>query len=211
MGMTGSNGSRRTRATLRTAPRKSRLGRVIVACSTIVAVVLVGVGVIEATGVRVAGDHGRAGRSQPDTYIRFVRPEHGFRAGDPVSLAVQVRGERLVIDALEGDSLRLDPDVLDDTYYVMFQLDRGRYDHPRWVDTRRDERVLGLDPDQHLLIETNPSGAQASMPPGEYSPSIDGKISYHGIPGGRHTIRAYLIRADHTDRGMVAEMTFTVS
>jgi hypothetical protein len=45
---------------------------------------------------------------------------------------------------------------------------------------------------------------------GKYSPAVEPKITYDGLPKGEHTLTAVLAGNDHSDTGTEASVTFTV-
>lgn len=196
--------------------RRPSVSTILTAASLAIAGGLLVAGVLTAAGVGVREDDAagerRAATSGPR--IRFEHVAGPAPAGQPITLRVDVRSATLLADAAKGDRSTTGAPrsaaVAKDTAYVLFQLDDGRYDDTAFVDTVAAERALGLDPDVHLVIDPNPDGTPPDMPQGEYSPSLDGTITYRRVPAGRHTVRAYLIRADHTDLSRAAEMEFEI-
>jgi hypothetical protein len=75
-----------------------------------------------------------------------------------------------------------------------FALDGGRYDFPRYSGANgKIARQLGVA--------------------GQYSPSLNDKVVYRGLPKGRHRVTVFLVHNDHTNRsnrGSRKTLTFRV-
>jgi hypothetical protein len=75
-----------------------------------------------------------------------------------------------------------------------FAMDGGKYDFPKF---------------------SGPNGklAQQLGTQGKYSPSVNNKVTYTGLPKGKHTATVFLVRNNHanyTNSGAKKTITFTV-
>jgi hypothetical protein len=75
-----------------------------------------------------------------------------------------------------------------------FQMDRGKYDFPKYSGANGKLAVkLGVQ--------------------GKYSPSVNNKVVYRGLPKGKHRVTVFLVKNDHSNyrnRGARKTITFTV-
>ncbi len=75
--------------------------------------------------------------------------------------------------------------------HLHFSLDGGKFDHPKYSGANGQLAVkLGVD--------------------GMYSPSTEPKITYSGLPKGKHTLEVDLANNDHSPTGASATTTFVV-
>lgn len=64
--------------------------------------------------------------------------------------------------------------------HLHFQMDGGRYDYPKYSGANgKIAKQLGVQ--------------------GKYSPSVNGKVTYKGLPKGRHKVTVFLVRNDHSN------------
>lgn len=75
-----------------------------------------------------------------------------------------------------------------------FTMDKGKYDYPKYSGANGKLAVkLGTQ--------------------GKYSPSINNKVTYTGLPKGKHTVTVHLVRNNHANypnAGAKKTITFTV-
>jgi hypothetical protein len=75
-----------------------------------------------------------------------------------------------------------------------FAMDKGKFDHPKYSGANgKLARQLGVE--------------------GKYSPSVTNKVTYTGLPKGKHRVTVYLARNNHTmygNAGATKTLTFTV-
>jgi hypothetical protein len=73
-------------------------------------------------------------------------------------------------------------------------MDRGKYDFPKYSGANGKLAVkLGVQ--------------------GKYSPSVNNKVIYSGLPKGKHRVTVFLVKNDHSNyrnRGARKTITFTV-
>lgn len=76
--------------------------------------------------------------------------------------------------------------------HLHFQLDGGRFDHPRY---------------------SGPNGALAVKlgTDGKYSPAVAPTITYRNLPKGTHTLKVFVANNDHSDTGAVVTRAIRVS
>ena len=75
--------------------------------------------------------------------------------------------------------------------HLHFSLDGGKFDFPKYSGANgKLAKKLGVT--------------------GKYSPSVEPKITYKGIPKGKHTLKVELANNDHSPAGASATDTFTV-
>jgi hypothetical protein len=72
-----------------------------------------------------------------------------------------------------------------------FQMDGGKYDYPKYSGA-------------------NGKLAQQLGVQGKYSPSVTNKVTYTGLPNGKHKVTVYLAKNDHSNYGAKKTITFTV-
>ncbi|MCW2921163.1 MAG: hypothetical protein JWL76_1037 [Thermoleophilia bacterium] len=101
-----------------------------------------------------------------------------------------------------------------DDRFVMYQLAGGRFDTNEHVDDRAAERVLGFrDRDRITLAPVgDASNVRAIAQPrsGEYTLSLDGEVTYEGVPSGTWDLRAYVVDRSGSWDGPVAVRRVTV-
>jgi ABC-type amino acid transport substrate-binding protein len=75
-----------------------------------------------------------------------------------------------------------------------FAMDKGKYDYEKYSGANgKLAKQLGVE--------------------GKYSPSVTNKVTYTGLPTGKHTVTVYLVRNDHTNYPNASAkktITFTV-
>jgi hypothetical protein len=75
-----------------------------------------------------------------------------------------------------------------------FSMDGGKFDFPKYSGANgKLARQLGVQ--------------------GKYSPSVNNRVTYSGLPKGRHTVVVHLVRnthANYANRGATKKLTFTV-
>ncbi|HEY1537841.1 MAG TPA: hypothetical protein VGF63_00480 [Solirubrobacteraceae bacterium] len=75
-----------------------------------------------------------------------------------------------------------------------FAMDKGKYDYPKYSGANGKLAVkLGVQ--------------------GKYSPSVTNKVTYTGLPKGKHTVTVYLVHNDHSNYANASAhktITFTV-
>jgi hypothetical protein len=75
-----------------------------------------------------------------------------------------------------------------------FAMDKGKYDHPKYSGANGTlAKQLGVD--------------------GKYSPSVNNKVTYTGLPKGKHTVTVFLVKnshANYANSGAKKTLTFTV-
>jgi hypothetical protein len=75
-----------------------------------------------------------------------------------------------------------------------FSMDKGKYDFPKYSGANGKLAVqLGVQ--------------------GKYSPSVTNKVTYTGLPKGKHTVTVYLVRNNHANypnAGAKKTITFTI-
>lgn len=75
-----------------------------------------------------------------------------------------------------------------------FSMDHGKYDFPKYSGANgKLAKQLGVQ--------------------GKYSPSVNNKVVYTGLPKGKHTLTVFLVRNNHADypnAGAKKTVTFTV-
>jgi len=75
--------------------------------------------------------------------------------------------------------------------HLLFRMDGGRYDHPRFVGANgRLIRLAGTD--------------------GKYTPSVKTWVRYSGLSRGNHTVVVFLAGNNHKKLGPSARVTFPV-
>ncbi len=75
--------------------------------------------------------------------------------------------------------------------HLHFQVDGGKYDYEKY---------------------SGPNGALAAKLgiAGKYSPSVTPKVTYTGLPKGKHTAMVFLVNNDHSNTGSSAKLVFMV-
>jgi hypothetical protein len=75
-----------------------------------------------------------------------------------------------------------------------FAMDKGKYDHPKYSGANGTlAKQLGVD--------------------GKYSPSVNNKVTYTGLPKGKHSVTVFLVKNSHANypnAGAKKTLTFTV-
>jgi hypothetical protein len=75
-----------------------------------------------------------------------------------------------------------------------FAMDKGKYDHPKYSGANgKLARTLGVE--------------------GMYSPSVNNKVTYTGLPKGKHSVTVFLVmnsHANYKNAGAKKTLTFTV-
>jgi len=72
-----------------------------------------------------------------------------------------------------------------------FAMDHGKFDHPKYSGANgKLAKQLGVD--------------------GMYSPSVTNKVTYTGLPKGKHTITVFLVKNDHSNYAG-AKKTLTIN
>jgi hypothetical protein len=75
-----------------------------------------------------------------------------------------------------------------------FAMDKGKFDHPKYSGANGTlAKQLGVD--------------------GKYSPSVNNKVTYTGLPKGKHSVTVFLVRNNHANypnSGAKKTLTFTV-
>lgn len=74
--------------------------------------------------------------------------------------------------------------------HVHFQLDGGKFDKKKYSGAN------------------GALGQKLGVP---YSPSTTPSVTYKGIPKGKHTLKVFLVRNDHSDYGGKATVTRTIT
>lgn len=72
-----------------------------------------------------------------------------------------------------------------------FQMDGGKYDYPKYSGA-------------------NGKLAQKLGVQGRYSPTVNNKVTYTGLPKGKHKVTVFLAKNDHSNYGAKKTITFTV-
>ena len=139
-------------------------------------------------------------RAQGTVEWRSLQVTEGA-VGDGATITASVSDERL-----EGS------DATEDSPYVLWMLGSGTYDDRPHVDSRKDEALLGLEHDANVPIIPQGLGERSSgqVRSGQYSPSVDGTITYRDIPKGTYELRALVLEADGTWDGSLATRTVEV-
>jgi hypothetical protein len=74
-----------------------------------------------------------------------------------------------------------------------FSMDKGKYDYPKYSGA-------------------NGKLAQQLGTQGKYSPSVNNKVTYTGLPAGKHTVTVFLVRNNHTNyTNAGAKKTITIT
>jgi hypothetical protein len=75
--------------------------------------------------------------------------------------------------------------------HLHFTMDGGKFDFPKYSgENGKLAKKLGVA--------------------GKYSPSVAPKITYKGLPKGKHTLKVALANNDHSNAGATASVKFTV-
>ena len=75
--------------------------------------------------------------------------------------------------------------------HLHFTMDGGKYDFPKYSGANgKLAKKLGVA--------------------GKYSPSVTPKITYKGLPKGKHSLKVALANNDHSNAGATASVKFTV-
>jgi hypothetical protein len=126
---------------------------------------------------------GAAGATAPGT-VEIVAPGEGQRVGGTFTARVDLKDFKI-------DAENVGKAPRPGYGHLHFQLDEGRYDHPRYSGKNGRIAVqLGVD--------------------GKYSPALEPEITYRNIPAGRHVLEIYLAHNNHVDTGAEDELEFAV-
>ena len=116
--------------------------------------------------------------------VSFVSPMSG-------STVAGVVNAKVVLDGFKINANDVGKAPVAGEGHLHFQMDGGKYDHPRYSGANGDLAVkLHVD--------------------GKYSPSVTPGITYTNLPKGEHTLKVFLVDNLHTNLGPMAETTFTV-
>ena len=75
--------------------------------------------------------------------------------------------------------------------HLFFSLDHGKFDHPAYSGANgKLAAKIGVE--------------------GKYSPSVTPKITYKGLPSGKHTVVVYLVSNDNKKLGPSDKVVFPV-
>ena len=75
--------------------------------------------------------------------------------------------------------------------HLHFTMDGGKFDQPKYSGANgKLAKKLGVN--------------------GKYSPSVAPKITYKGLPKGKHSLKVALANNDHSNAGATASVSFTV-
>jgi hypothetical protein len=145
--------------------------------------------IVAALGIAACGDDGESSSSSNDTSssepaVSFTSPSEGAMAGDTVTAEVE-------LDNFEIDAVNVGKALDEGKGHLHFSLDGGKFDTPKYSGANGDLAVkLGVD--------------------GQYSPAVEPKITYSGLPKGEHTLEVDLANNDHSETGATASTTFVV-
>ena len=117
--------------------------------------------------------------------VKFTQPKAGATTGSTVTLRVATRN--FTIDAKHvGRAPRANRG------HIHFSMDGGKYDFERYSGANgKLAAKIGVD--------------------GKYSPSVAKSITYRHLPKGRHTVKVFLVKNDHSNyRGATSTLRFTV-
>lgn len=146
---------------------------------------LVPLAVVGALGVAACGDDGNSsGSSSSKPSVSFVTPTQDEMTGDSVTAEVKLQN-------FEIDAVNVGKAAEKNKGHLHFSLDGGKFDHPKYSGANGQLAVkLGVD--------------------GMYSPSTEPKITYSGLPKGKHTLEVDLANNDHSPTGASATTSFVV-
>jgi len=120
----------------------------------------------------------------PGASVAFLQPTQGSTVTQPVRVKVAVTGFKL-------DATALDKAPKKGRGNLLFSMDNGRFDTPRYSGTNGQLAArLGVA--------------------GKYSPAVQPEITYSGLPRGRHTLVVSLANNDLSQTGVRARLTFSV-
>ena len=144
------------------------------------------VAIVAALGVAACGDDDEDESSSADSgpKVSFVSPVDGEMASDSVTAEVE-------LEDFQIDAVGVGKAAEEGKGHLHFSLDGGKFDKPKYSGANGELAVkLGVD--------------------GKYSPAVEPKITYSGLPAGEHTLEVALANNDHSDTGATASTTFTV-
>ena len=122
--------------------------------------------------------------SQPKPTIEFVTPKNGATLSGAVTAKVKFTNFRINPQAV-GQAPRPGEG------HLHFTMDGGKYDFPKYSGANGlIAKKLGVT--------------------GHYSPALAPKITYKGLPPGKHVLVVNLANNNHTTVGVKAKLTFTL-
>lgn len=122
--------------------------------------------------------------SGPKIAVAFKTPKPNAKTGKTVTAVVTLT------------NFKLDPQDVGKAPkpgkgHLHFSMDGGKYDFPRYSGANgKLAKKLGVA--------------------GKYSPSVTPKITYKGLPKGKHKLMVNLANNDHSNAGATASVNFTV-
>jgi hypothetical protein len=120
----------------------------------------------------------------PKIAVAFKSPKSNAKLGTNVTATVKLT------------NFKLDPQDVGKAPkpgkgHLHFSMDGGKFDQPKYSGANgKLAKKLGVT--------------------GKYSPSVTPKITYKGLPKGKHTLKVALANNDHSNAGATASVKFTV-
>jgi hypothetical protein len=120
----------------------------------------------------------------PKIAVKFKSPKQNAKLGKNVTATVKLT------------NFQLDPQDVGKAPkpgkgHLHFTMDGGKFDTPKYSGANgKLAKKLGVQ--------------------GKYSPSVAPKITYSGLPKGKHTLKVALANNDHSNAGATASVKFTV-
>ena len=120
----------------------------------------------------------------PKIAVAFKSPKQNAKLGKIVTATVKLT------------NFKLDPQDVGKAPkpgkgHLHFSMDGGKFDQPKYSGANgKLAKKLGVN--------------------GKYSPSVAPKITYKGLPKGKHTLKVNLANNDHSNAGATASVKFTV-
>jgi hypothetical protein len=134
-----------------------------------------------------AMDHGKPPAAKPAEArgsVEFATPGDGTSVGSTFTAKVKLHDFKI-------DAKSVGKAPRPGYGHLHFQLDEGRYDHPKYSGENGKIAVkLGVD--------------------GQYSPALAPQITYRNIPKGKHQLEIYLAHNNHVDTGAEDELELLV-
>ena len=119
--------------------------------------------------------------------VHFVAPMAGAKTGSTVTFRVKLTNFKL-------DAADVGKTKKANMGHLHFQMDGGKYDYPKYSGANGKIAVqLGVQ--------------------GKYSPSLNNKVTYTGLPKGKHKVTVFLVRNNHANypnKAAKRTITFTV-
>lgn len=176
--------SRRASGRGRRASRSNRTAAAVLAPVVIACAAIAGCGGNGESSGKPGTARANPHYGAPGATVRFVSPRRRVSLRGPVRVEVRVRGFRLERRGVGKPPRR-------GFGQLHFRMDGGRYDKPRY------------------------SGANGALAArlgvaGRYSVAAAPRITYRGLPAGRHTLVVALANNDLSEVGVQARTSFTM-